>query len=141
MCFPRAGGHRCRGRATLSATRTVSPTWLRIGTGSVLLSRRALIMLRHSVTQSADVGVLGGGPAGTTVALALSRAGYSVVVFEKSAYSNLRIGETLPPGIQRLLTSLGIWDRFLADTHSLSFGIRSAWGQDDLYYNDFIFNP
>ncbi len=97
--------------------------------------------MRHNATQNADVGILGGGPAGATIALALSRAGYSVVVFEKSAYSNLRIGETLPPSVQTLLSSLGVWDRFLADEHSLSFGIGSAWGQEDLYHNDFIFNP
>jgi flavin-dependent dehydrogenase len=97
--------------------------------------------LRHNANQSVDVGVLGGGPAGTATALALSRVGYSVVVIEKSAYNNVRIGETLPPGVQTLLTSLGVWDRFLADKHSPSFGNCSAWGQDDLYDNDFIFSP
>jgi flavin-dependent dehydrogenase len=53
----------------------------------------------------------------------------------------VRIGETLPPAVQPLLAHLGIWDRFLAQHHARSFGIRAAWGHDELYDNDFIFNP
>jgi flavin-dependent dehydrogenase len=34
-----------------------------------------------------------------------------------------------------------VWDQFIAANHSQSFGIRSAWGDGDLYENDFIFNP
>lgn len=60
---------------------------------------------------------------------------------ERSDYANTRIGETLPPAVQPVLASLGVWDQFLAEKHSPSYGIRSAWGQDDLYDNDFIFNP
>lgn len=64
-----------------------------------------------------------------------------MAVVERSDYSNLRIGETLPPAVRELLVSLGVWEKFLADKHSPSFGIQSAWGQADLYENDFIFNP
>lgn len=85
--------------------------------------------------------VLGGGPAGAATALALNRRGCSVTVVERSDYTNLRIGETLPPAVRQPLVSLGVWEKFLADKHSPSFGIQSAWGQADLYENDFIFNP
>lgn len=85
--------------------------------------------------------VLGGGPAGAATALALRRRGCSVTVVERSDYSNPRIGETLPPAVREPLVSLGVWEKFLADKHSPSFGIQSAWGQADLYENDFIFNP
>jgi len=84
---------------------------------------------------------VGGGPAGAATAIALSREGYSAVVIERSDYRNVRIGETLPPAVRLLLTSLGVWDRFVAENHSPSFAICSAWGQQDLYDNDFIFNP
>jgi len=85
--------------------------------------------------------VLGGGPAGASTALALARLGYSVALIEKSAYNEPHIGETLPPHIQPLLVDLGVWDQFMAQKHSPSFGIRSTWGQARVYENNFIFNP
>jgi flavin-dependent dehydrogenase len=85
--------------------------------------------------------VVGGGPAGSATALALARRGYAVVVIERSDFTDIRIGETLPPTIKKLLTNLGVWERFQRENHSPSFGINSAWGQADLYANDFIFNP
>ena len=88
-----------------------------------------------------DVAVLGGGPAGCATALALAHDGYSVVLVERSAYDKVRVGETLPPAVQMLLRSLGVWGHFVRDAHSASPGIHCAWGQPDLHENDFIFNP
>jgi flavin-dependent dehydrogenase len=88
-----------------------------------------------------DVVVLGGGPAGSATALALALRGYSVVLIERSDYRSQRVGETLPPAIKNPLTSLRVWEKFLADRHFPSFAIHSSWGQDRLYVNDFIFNP
>jgi flavin-dependent dehydrogenase len=62
-------------------------------------------------------------------------------MIERSAYADTRVGETLPPSIRKLLVGLRVWDQFLAANHSPSFGINSAWGQAELYANDFIFNP
>ena len=42
-----------------------------------------------------DVAVIGGGPAGCSTALALTRLGYRCLVVEKSDYSNVRVGETV----------------------------------------------
>jgi flavin-dependent dehydrogenase len=98
-------------------------------------------MLRRSGIRDVDVAVLGGGPAGTATALTLRRYGYSAAVIEQSLYRNVRIGEMLPPAARPLLARLGLWDRFLAQKHSCSFSVRSAWGQPHLYNNDFIFNP
>jgi len=84
---------------------------------------------------------VGGGPAGAATALALNRLGHSVVIVERSNYEKIRIGETLPPDIQGLLVSLGVWDRFCAQNHAPAVGIRSAWGHAELYDNDFIRNP
>lgn len=88
-----------------------------------------------------DAVVVGGGPAGSATALALNDRGYSAALIERSEYANTRVGETLPPAIRKLLVSLGVWDQFVEGNHSPSFGIRSSWGNDDLYENDFIFNP
>ena len=97
--------------------------------------------MKQNGIRKADVAVLGGGPAGAAIALELLNRGYSTVVIERSNYGGARIGETLPPVIQPLLVSLGIWDRFIAEKHLPSFAIRSAWGGDELYENDFIFSP
>ena len=88
-----------------------------------------------------DVAIVGGGPAGTTTALALARRGYSVVVVERSNYQGVRIGETLPPVIAKLLGELGIWERFVRQGHRPSYGTRFAWGNPDLRENESIFNP
>lgn len=90
---------------------------------------------------SLDVVVLGGGPAGAATALALRQRGYSVIVIERSNYEDLRIGETLPPSVRPVLDSLGVWERFLSEKHSPSFGNHSVWGRADVYDNDFIFSP
>ncbi|MFL6214358.1 MAG: NAD(P)/FAD-dependent oxidoreductase [Blastocatellia bacterium] len=91
--------------------------------------------------QSFDVGVIGGGPAGTAVSLALSRRGFSVVVVERSAYDSVRIGETLSPEIQVPLSELGVWHEFLTAEHVPCQGIQSAWGSSDLYTHHILFNP
>ena len=88
-----------------------------------------------------DVAVIGGGPAGSATAIALAQLGRSVTVFERSHYESTRIGETLPPEIKRPLNALGIWERFLANGPIESPGIAAAWGQSELYENDFVVNP
>src|SRR5688572_11234517 len=88
-----------------------------------------------------DVAIIGGGPAGTSSAIALARTGRSVAVLERSGYEEARIGETLPPEARVPLVRLGVWDRFLEQGHARSPGTASAWGREELEENDFIFNP
>lgn len=88
-----------------------------------------------------DIAIIGAGPAGAATALALARRGYLVALLEQSNYDLPRVGETLPPSIRKLLVQLGVWERFLQQNHSPAFGVRSIWGRDETYSNDFIFNP
>jgi flavin-dependent dehydrogenase len=88
-----------------------------------------------------DVMVVGGGPAGAATALTLARNGCSVALAERSDYTGARVGETLPPAIQPLLMQLGVWERFLEQKPAPSFGVRSAWGSEELRSHDFIFSP
>ena len=92
---------------------------------------------------SYDVVILGGGPAGSATALALKRrdATWRVALIEKTDYSALRIGETLPPPAQRPLTELGVWDAFLRRSPLESPGTRAAWGSAQFHENEFIFSP
>lgn len=103
---------------------------IRDGSGNQMMSNK-----------EADAVVLGGGPAGCAAAIALARRRGSVVVIERSQYDETRLGETLPPMARKIMARLGVWDLFLSEEHLPSFGIRSVWGRDEVYDNDFIFNP
>ena len=94
-----------------------------------------------TLSESFDVIIIGGGPAGAAAAITLARNGVRTAMIECSNYSALRIGETLPGVIRSLLISLELWDRFLADEHIESFAIRSVWGDVEERDNASIFNP
>lgn len=88
-----------------------------------------------------DVVIVGGGPAGCATAIVLAQKKFRVALIEKSNYDRARIGETLLPAARAPLEQLGLWEQFLASEHEPSPSTLSAWGDDELYENDFIFNP
>lgn len=57
--------------------------------------------------QRAEILVLGGGPAGTTAAATLARAGVDVVLVEPTGHPRPRVGESLLPGIIPILRDIG----------------------------------
>ena len=56
----------------------------------------------------ADVIVVGGGPAGATIATLLARQGRQVLLFEKARHPRFHIGESLLPANVPLLEELGV---------------------------------
>jgi flavin-dependent dehydrogenase len=59
-----------------------------------------------------DVAIIGGGPAGSTAATLLARAGHRVVVFEREKFPRFHIGESLLPFSMQTFDRLGIREKF-----------------------------
>jgi FADH2-dependent halogenase len=59
-----------------------------------------------------DVAIIGGGPAGSTAATLLARAGRRVVVCEREKFPRFHIGESLLPVSMKTFTRLGVHEKF-----------------------------
>src|SRR5207244_8194978 len=64
-------------------------------------------------TATYDVGISGGGPAGSTAAALLARAGRRVIVFEREKFPRFHIGESLLPFSMKAFTRLGLHEKIL----------------------------
>lgn len=69
-----------------------------------------------------DVAVIGGGPAGATVACRLARAGRRVVLFERDRFPRFHIGESLLASVNDVLEEIGAADLVRAR------GFPAKWG-------------
>ncbi|WP_153147003.1 NAD(P)/FAD-dependent oxidoreductase [Dechloromonas sp. H13] len=88
-----------------------------------------------------DVLVIGGGPAGSTVAPLLAEMGYSVVLLDKARHPRFHIGESLLPANLPLFERLGVGDEVRAigmqkwgaefvsphHAHKQAFEFADAW--------------
>jgi flavin-dependent dehydrogenase len=83
--------------------------------------------------------VFGGGPAGMAAALALVNRGWSVIVLDRPALKHHGLGETILPQARALLSRWGISSESHAGQLE-SPGMISAWGTDEVYENDHLFN-
>ena len=99
-------------------------------------SRKTMDCLPDSI----DVAILGGGSAGTATALKLKqqRPDLSVLIVERSNYTEARIGESLPPGTQTLLREIGAWGTFQKVEPRPIHGIESTWASSTVSTNDFF---
>ena len=60
-----------------------------------------------------DVAIIGGGPAGSTAAALLARAGRRVIVLEREKFPRFHIGESLLPFSMKAFTRLGLQEKLL----------------------------
>jgi flavin-dependent dehydrogenase len=89
-----------------------------------------------------DVLIIGNGPAGLASAITLRQQGASVMVVHRPAdIHKFRVGESLAASARYSLSELEVWEEFLNDGHEPCYGNASCWGDDRLYFNDFIQSP
>ena len=67
-----------------------------------------------SPVENYDVAIIGGGPAGSTAATLLSKAGRRVIVLERDKFPRFHIGESLLPFSMETFTRLGIQEKLRA---------------------------
>lgn len=91
------------------------------------------------MTRAANVLILGSGPAGAALAVALKRAGVpDVIIVDTVAERPGHIGEAASPGLASLLRQLGLDDRLERQGQRACHGNRSLWASDKPSLADFM---
>ena len=84
-----------------------------------------------NISDNYDAIVVGGGPAGTTCAQYLRRAGKSVLVLEKARHPRFCVGESLLPGTNPVWEELGLVEKFEEAGFMKKYGAYFAPAADD----------
>ncbi|RFC35291.1 MAG: Dehydrogenase (flavoprotein) [Candidatus Nitrotoga sp. SPKER] len=80
------------------------------------------------MSYDADVGIVGGGPAGTAAAITAAGSGMRVRLYERASFPRNLPGETLHPGVGVLLAALGVDVRVTAASAYRHAGVFVDWG-------------
>jgi 1H-pyrrole-2-carbonyl-[peptidyl-carrier protein] chlorinase len=84
-----------------------------------------------------DVGIIGGGPAGSSLAAYLAKAGVKCVVFERELFPRPHVGESLVPSSTRVFNELGFLDQMEAAKFPHKYGaVWTANEQAKAYDHD-----
>ena len=88
-----------------------------------------------------DLVVVGGGPAGTTLAtlVKLRNPDARVLVLDKEGFPRHHIGESLLPGMVHVLEEMGVVEKIKDAGFPKKFGVVFVWGEDRVPWDaDFI---
>ena len=94
---------------------------------------------RESPADSYDVILIGGGPAGTTVAALLAEQGYSVLILERSTVPRFHVGESLIPETYWPLERLGLIEQLKQSAYPKKFSVQfvsEGWKESAPFYFD-----
>jgi flavin-dependent dehydrogenase len=80
--------------------------------------------------RSTQILVIGGGPAGSTVATMLAREGLNVTLVERDIFPRYHIGESLLPSCLEILDIIGAREKVEAHCFQRKEGGYFAWGND-----------
>ena len=87
-----------------------------------------------------DVVVVGGGPAGSTVAALVAEQGFGALLLEREPTPAFKIGESLMPATYWIFKRLGVLDRLGASAfvrkHSVQFYSRSGKASAPFYFSE-----
>lgn len=72
-----------------------------------------------------DVGIIGGGPGGASLAAYLAKAGLKCVVLERELFPRPHVGESLVPSANRVLKDLGLFDAM--EAHRFPHKLGAVW--------------
>jgi flavin-dependent dehydrogenase len=97
--------------------------------------------MKHTLPTECDVAIIGGGPAGATVATLLRKYNSSlkVVVLEREGFPRDHVGESMLPAICPILHEMGVWDKVEAANFPIKVGATYRWGStQDLWHFEFL---
>lgn len=84
-----------------------------------------------------DIGIIGGGPAGSSLAAYLAKAGVSCVVFERELFPRPHVGESLVPSSSRVFNELGFMDQMEEAKFPRKYGaVWTAREEAKQYHHD-----
>jgi FADH2-dependent halogenase/halogenation protein CepH len=83
--------------------------------------------------EQVDTIVIGAGPAGSTTAATLAKAGRSVLVLERRSHPRFHIGESMLPPTMLILKELGALDLTLAQGYPVKHGAEFSGGRRGRY--------
>jgi flavin-dependent dehydrogenase len=97
------------------------------------------------VELTADVVVVGAGPAGAATALMLAPFHRTLLLdrteLNHTGPQTTRIGESLPAAARRLFRDMGVWESFQQQGHVPRYAVRSLWGGPEAKTADSIRDP
>jgi flavin-dependent dehydrogenase len=93
-------------------------------------------------SRSADILVIGGGPAGSTAALGLAQRGYDILLIDRMHHPRETVGESILPAAWKYFDLLGVSAAIERDGYVKKAGGVVVWGDDlsEISFRDFAYD-